>query len=602
MLNEVKSRLAGKIIFICFLLFVVSFSVIAQQRREEKLHQLKSRTDIKVTEVEKDILKLEYPSGKVMYKNIGNYVSNIERNITYSPTFDSTIIDLTTIDTTLYYHKYSFWQEVPLSNFDFDYLRIADVNNNNKIELYGSRKSFSTPIDEWEPVTVYELNDSEIFEEIFQYDSVLNTVNIYDVNRDGKLDIHLTTSGFLGIPFQQRFFSKPSDTSLATEVNFIFTPFDENSQLDDQTLGDFDNNQNTDLLFDRHSPPYVFIFEYNPVINNFDSAYRFQVPDPIDLGIGGYSVGDFDLDEKTDIVFSTVRGKVFVIENEGDKQYSDVWQRSVESNNAYVHTWTSDIDKNGKPEFWVLADAYYNGIGTTRITIFETDGDNSYQAVGRIDLVGIMSFYAGNMQAIDIDSDGTEEVAVCIDDNFLILKFNGSENHHTYEVYYIKKNELGTEEEYQVYFGAIMYDLQDDGYYEILISMRHTKELEPNYYRSRDVTKIYRPDSTTSVNDVEVLPKSIKLYQSYPNPFNPSTTVKFEINQLSNIYIKVFNILGKEITTLLNKELSPGSYAIDWDARDSNGQLLPSGVYLLKLSANNEAGNYTQTIKSLLLK
>ena len=136
MLNEVKSRLAGKIIFICFLLFVVSFSVIAQQRREEKLHQLKSRTDIKVTEVEKDILKLEYPSGKVMYKNIGNYVSNIERNITYSPTFDSTIIDLTTIDTTLYYHKYSFWQEVPLSNFDFDYLRIADVNIMLKLESY----------------------------------------------------------------------------------------------------------------------------------------------------------------------------------------------------------------------------------------------------------------------------------------------------------------------------------------------------------------------------------------------------------------------------------------------------------------------------------
>ena len=136
------------------------------------------------------------------------------------------------------------------------------------------------------------------------------------------------------------------------------------------------------------------------------------------------------------------RGKVFVIENEGDDLYKVAWQGSVESNNAYIHTWTNDIDKNGKPEFWVLADAYYNGIGTTRITIFETNGDNSYQAVGRIDLVGIFSFYAGNMQAVDIDNDGTEEVAVCIDENFLILKFNGSENQQTYEVYYIKKNEL----------------------------------------------------------------------------------------------------------------------------------------------------------------
>ncbi|MGQ9643945.1 MAG: FG-GAP-like repeat-containing protein [Ignavibacterium sp.] len=600
-----------KILVISLLIITVSGLTFSQSNykiKAEKLQQLKSREDIsqrygfiKVTEVGEDILKLEYPGGKVLYKNIGDYIAGEESRINYSPTFDSTIIDLTTIDTTLYYHKYSFWQEVPLSNFDFEYLRIADVNNNNKPELYGSRKYFSSS-EEVEPVTVYELNDLEIFEEIFQYDSVLNSVNIYDINRDNKLDVHLTTSGFLGIPFQQRFFSKSYDTSLAIDINFIFTPFEENSQLDDQTLGDFDGDGYTNLLFDRHSPPYVYIFEYNPVTNNFDSIYRFQIPDPIDLGIGGYSVGDFDLDGKTDIVFSTVRGKVFVIENEADNQFADVWQGSVESNNAYVHTWTSDIDKNGKPEFWVLADAYYNGIGTTRITIFETDGDNSYYPVGRIDLVGIISFYAGNMQAIDVDNDGTEEVAICIDDNFLILKFNGSKDHHNYEVYYIKQNELSTEEEYQVYFGATMYDLLNDGETEILISMIHIIE-QGGQTLGGYVTKIYKPDSLTSIiSDNDIIPHKINLNQNYPNPFNPSTKISFEINQFSNISIKVFNILGKEIITLLDKELSPGNYSMYWEAKDSNGRLLPSGVYFIRLSANNRAGNYTQTIKTLLLK
>src|SRR5690554_3945503 len=583
-----------RLIFVCCLLFVVSDFLFGQQSREEKLLQLKSRTDIKVSEVEKDILKIEYPNGKVMYKNISDYRPPITNNLRYSPTYDSTIIDLTTIDTTLYYHKYSFWQEVPLKNLDFDYLRIGDVNNNGRYELYGARKFFSSS-DSSEPITVYELNETGSFDSIYQYDSVYIARSIYDVDNDGGLEVIL-----LGSLYDERFFFKESDSSLATIESISFNPFEFPTQLDDPTLGNFDGDQNTDLLFDRFSPPYVYIFEYNPIINNFDSVYRFQVPDPIDLGIGGYSVGDFDLDGKTDIVFSTIRGKVFVIENEGDNQYTDVWQGSVESNNAYIHTWTEDIDKNGKPEFWVLADAYYNGIGTTRITIFETDGDNSYKQVGRIDLVGIMSFYAGNMQPVDFDNDGTEEVVVCIDDNFLILKFNGSKNHHTYEVYYIKKNELSTEEEYQVYFGAIMYDLQNDGDHEILISMAHTIQ-EPNII-SRGVTKIYRPDSLTSVISDDIVPNSIKINQNYPNPFNPSTTIKFELNQLSNISIKVFNILGKEITTLLNKELSPGSYTIDWDARDSNGQLLPSGVYLIKLSANNEAGNYTHTIKSLLLK
>lgn len=597
MLNIMKSQLTVKIFFAIGLLFVVSSFTLAQQTREEKIQQLKNREDIKVTEVEPNLLKLEYPNGKVRYKNIGNYepVITYEQQPAYSPTYDSTIIDLTSVDTTLYYHKYSFWQEVPIHNWDFDFLRIGDVDNNGRPELYGARKFFTSSNDA-EPVTVYELNDSEIFEEIFQYDSVSIIRNIYDVKGDSRLEVHLTTSGLLGIPSQQRFFSKPVDTSLATEVNFIFSPFEEGSQLDDQTLGDFDNNQKTDLLFDRHSPPYVFIFEYNPIANNFDSVYRFQVPDPIDLGIGGYSVGDFDLDGKTDIVFSTVRGKVFIIENEGNNQYNDVWQGSVESSNAYVHTWTNDIDKNGKPEFWVLADAYYNGIGTTRITIFETDGDNSYQAVGRIDLVGIMSFYAGNMQAIDIDGDGTKEVAVCIDDNFLIIKFNGSENHHTYEVYYIKKNELNTGVEYQIYTGAIMNDLQNTGEYEILISMYHIIEGQPTI--GRFITKIYKPDSTTSIYDDEILPTSIKLYQNYPNPFNPSTEIKFKLNKQEIVSIKVYNVLGKEIKLLLQENLPSGEYTIHWNGKDNKGSSLPSGIYFIQM----QAGEYQQTIKGLLLK
>src|SRR5690554_6174827 len=121
-----------RLIFVCCLLLVVCCTAFAQQSREEILKQLSKRTDIKVTEVEKDILRLEDPSGKVVYKNIGDYVPNNERNLTYSPSTDRTIIELTTIDTTLYYHNEGFWQEVPRSNADYDYVRVGDVNNNGK--------------------------------------------------------------------------------------------------------------------------------------------------------------------------------------------------------------------------------------------------------------------------------------------------------------------------------------------------------------------------------------------------------------------------------------------------------------------------------------
>ncbi|MFO7524352.1 MAG: FlgD immunoglobulin-like domain containing protein [Ignavibacteriaceae bacterium] len=578
-----------KLVFVSCLLFLFSCAVYSQQSREEKLVQLKSRTDIKVTEIEKDILRIEYPHGKVLYKNIGDYnPQTTDNKLNYSPTFDSTIIDLTTIDTSLYYHKYSFWQEVPIHNWSFDYIRIGDVNNNGKPELYGPRKLFNA---DYEPVTVYEINEQGIFNSIYQYDSIYITRNIYDLDNDGELEVIL-----LGLLYDERFFFKESDSSLAILPKISFNPFVFPTQLDDPTLGDFDGDGYTDLLFDRNSPSYVYIFEYNPIINQFDSVYRFQVPDPTDLGIGGYSIGDFDLDGKTDIVFSTVQGKVFVIENEDDNLYTDVWQGNVESNNAYVHTWTNDIDKNGKPEFWVLADTYFNGMGTTRITIFETDGDNSYQAVGRVDLVGVFSFYAGNMQAIDIDGDGTEEVAICIDGNFLIIKFNGSENHQSYEVYYVKKNELNSLNEFQEYFGSIMYALEKDGEYDILISMAHTI-MEPSF-ASRGVTKIYKPDSITSVMDDPLLPNEFELYQSYPNPFNPSTNIKFNLSKREDVSIKIYNVLGKEIKLQLQENLPSGEHKVQWNGTDNKGNTLPGGVYFIQMTA----GEYRQTIKTVLLK
>jgi hypothetical protein len=584
-------------------LFALSSTILAQYSREEKLEQLKSRTDIKVTESaeggEKDILKIEYPQGKVIYKNIGDYkypASSIPHSggqqPEYSPTFDSTIIDLTTIDTMLYYHKYSFWQEVPLSNADFDYLRVGDINNNNKPELYGLRKLFNS---DFEPITVYELNESSNFDSVYQYDTVIIARNIYDINGDGQLELHLTTSGWFGPP-QQRFFSKPSDTSLATELNFTFSPYPEQfPTLYNQTLGDFDGDGYTDLLFSRSSTPYVYIFEYDPFTNNFDSVYRFEAED----GKGGFSVGDFNLDGKTDMAFGTINGNIYVIENEGDNQYINSWQGTVETYNVYFHTATNDIDKNGRPEFWVMGDAFYGNYAATRLTIFETDGDNSYHAVGRVDLLGIFSFYAGTIQAIDVDGDGIEEVAICIDDNFLILKFNGSQNHHSYEVYYIKKNDLNTEAEYQVYFGATMYDLQNDGEPEILISMVHIIPIQPPIYNlGKYLTKIYSNDSITNVNDDLAIPTNLKLYQNYPNPFNPSTNIRFKLTETENVSIKVYNILGKEIKLLLEDYLPAGEYNIQWNGKDDKENLLPGGVYFIQM----QVGEYRQTIKSVLLK
>jgi hypothetical protein len=97
----------------------------------------------------------------------------------------------------------------------------------------------------------------------------------------------------------------------------------------------------------------------------------------------------------------------------------------------------------------------------------------------------------------------------------------------------------------------------------------------------------------TDVEDTKQLPTEFLLLQNYPNPFNPSTKIKYSIPQLSNVVIKVFDILGNEIETLVNEEKPIGNYEVEFKATS-----LPSGVYFYQL----KAGEYINTKKMLLLK
>jgi hypothetical protein len=80
---------------------------------------------------------------------------------------------------------------------------------------------------------------------------------------------------------------------------------------------------------------------------------------------------------------------------------------------------------------------------------------------------------------------------------------------------------------------------------------------------------------------------------AYPNPFNPSTTIKYGIKELTEVQIVVYDILGREITTLVNDEKPVGSYEILFDASN-----LPSGIYFYRL----QAGDYIETKKMVLMK
>jgi hypothetical protein len=96
-----------------------------------------------------------------------------------------------------------------------------------------------------------------------------------------------------------------------------------------------------------------------------------------------------------------------------------------------------------------------------------------------------------------------------------------------------------------------------------------------------------------------------QLYQNYPNPFNPSTIIQYAINSRQFVQLKVYDILGNEVATLVNEEKAPGVYEVNFNSHSDEGQNLPagrqglsSGVYFYRL----QTGDFVQTKKMILMR
>lgn len=95
-----------------------------------------------------------------------------------------------------------------------------------------------------------------------------------------------------------------------------------------------------------------------------------------------------------------------------------------------------------------------------------------------------------------------------------------------------------------------------------------------------------------------VIPEAYTLHQNFPNPFNPTTTVTFNIPENGHVQLAIYNILGQEVRMLYNQKLLAGSYSVEWDGRNAHGIPLPSGIYIYRLRTEG----FDQAKRMVLLK
>ena len=105
---------------------------------------------------------------------------------------------------------------------------------------------------------------------------------------------------------------------------------------------------------------------------------------------------------------------------------------------------------------------------------------------------------------------------------------------------------------------------------------------------------------TPVVEDTPVsgVPQYCQLRQNYPNPFNAVTEIRYQIPEDGRVILRIFNAMGQEVRTLVNRDQMADGYSVIWDGRDDVGGDVASGLYLCRL----KAGDFSETIKMVLLR
>ena len=581
----------------CFLItlvaIVINQNLLAQQKTLEEFRKIPD-TEVNLRQDS----TLEVFNKKINERYLKNISTFPEKENSAQANL---ILELDTVNLGYYENLYRTWGKIPAWNaYSANYISI-DANANNKFELY-VYKSITNP-----PSTaaqIYEQSNDSIFNLIYDYpgDSLSMFFDVGDITGDGLLDIFCRDYNNALWFYKQ---NNPND--LINNFNFIYNPFPRQYQPNTPTFYDINGDGNLEIIYflDAGDGDSVWAYsnhvaKYNPQTNDYELVYYHRpLPDFYTYGI---SVGDFDRDGKGNFATGSIYGKFYIFEYVQGDQYMVELEDTLETYNAYLTTFTDDMDGNGIPELWIGGDfnsSLYGGV--TRIYAFESESPGSYEQVYQIDIRGLFAFTTGKMRFCDLDYDGKKDLFLANGDFVFGIKSNGV---GSYYFDFIKLLPLiDTTYSLQSIERVDAADLDGDNTYEIIAN--HYLYFPSN--ESAFYSAFHKRNRMSGIDDIEIpLPDRFNLYNNYPNPFNPETKIKFILPSESKVSIIIYNILGEEIRELLNEIRTSGEYEITWDGTDYSDTTVPSGIYFITMLANpglsGKAESFQKTIKAVLLK
>ncbi|MCX8009809.1 MAG: T9SS type A sorting domain-containing protein, partial [Ignavibacteria bacterium] len=113
-----------------------------------------------------------------------------------------------------------------------------------------------------------------------------------------------------------------------------------------------------------------------------------------------------------------------------------------------------------------------------------------------------------------------------------------------------------------------------------------------------DAIYLEEASKVVGVFDPNMRPFTYILDQNFPNPFNPSTQIRFAIPQDDHVTLKIYDVLGREVRTLVDADLRTGYHSFEWDGRNNFGSQVSSGIYIYQM----RAGKFVKSLKMMMLK
>ena len=182
---------------------------------------------------------------------------------------------------------------------------------------------------------------------------------------------------------------------------------------------------------------------------------------------------------------------------------------------------------------------------------------------------------------------------ITLNENNLELTWNEVSD-EDFQYYVIERDETAefvnpqSFETIESYFLVSDYNSEEDYFYRVYAV----------YYAGNSSDHSITLDATALSNQDLTVPSSFFLHQNYPNPFNPTTRINYDMSNDENALIKIIDLKGNQVRTLVNNYVQMGPQFIVWDARNNNGEKVPAGIYFYILKVNG----FQQTQKMVLLK